>query len=81
MDATTLDILVQTISTVGFPIVCVLLLFWFIYDTNKQHREEVTQLHTQHNDETGKLAEAINNNTQVMTKLVCMLEGGKTHDL
>lgn len=77
MEATSLDIIVQTISTVGFPIVCVLLLFWFIYDTNKQHREEIKQLHSQHNEETNKLAEAINNNTHVMTKLVCMLEGEK----
>ena len=77
MDATSLEIIVQTISSVGFPIVCVLLLFWFIYDTNRQHREEIAQLHTRHNEETSKLAEAINNNTQVMTKLVCMLEGEK----
>lgn len=77
MEASSLEVIVETISTVGFPIVCVLLLFWFIYDTNKQHREEITRLHTQHNEETGKLAEAINNNTQVMTKLVCMLEGEK----
>ena len=77
MEATSLEIIVQTISSVGFPIVCVLLLFWFIYDTNRQHREEIAQLHTQHNEETSKLAEAINNNTQVMTKLVCMLEGEK----
>lgn len=77
MEATSLEIIVQTISSVGFPIVCVLLLFWFIYDTNRQHREEIAQLHTQHNGETSKLAEAINNNTQVMTKLACMLEGEK----
>lgn len=77
MEATSLEIIVQTISSVGFPIVCVLLLFWFIYDTNRQHREEIAQLHTQHNEETSKLAEAINNNTQVMSKLVYMLEGEK----
>lgn len=81
MEASSLEMIVQTISSVGFPIVCVLLLFWFIYDNNNRHREEIKQLHTQHNEETSKLAEAINNNTQVMTKLVCMLEGERINDM
>lgn len=74
METLTYDIVLQFITSVGFPIVCVLFLFWFIWDTNNKHREEIASLHSQHNEETAKLAEAINNNTEVMTKLVCMLE-------
>lgn len=68
------DNFMALISSLGFPIVCVLFLFWFIYDTNQKHREDINNLHSQHNEETKKLAEAINNNTEVMNKLVFMLE-------
>lgn len=68
------DTFLQLISTLGFPIVCVLFLFWFIYDSNQKHREDINNLHSQHNEETQKLANAINNNTEVMNKLVFMLE-------
>lgn len=74
METITFDVLVQLISSVGFPIVCVVFLFWFIYDTNNKHREEIANLHTQHNEETSKLADAINNNTEVMNKILYMLE-------
>lgn len=77
METFTPDYFIQLISTVGFPIVCVLFLFWFIYDTNNKHRQEIADLHSQHNEETSKLADAINNNTEVMTKLVYMLEQNK----
>ena len=53
------------ISTVGFPIAVCLICFWYI---NKQQE--------QHKAETDKLAEALNNNTLVMQKLVDRLAGG-----
>lgn len=68
------DTFLQLISSLGFPIVCVLFLFWFIYDSNEKHREDLNNLHSQHNEETKKLSDAINNNTEVMNKLVFMLE-------
>lgn len=74
MEVLTTEMIVTMISSVGFPIVCVVFLFWFIYDTNNKHRQEIADLHNLHNIETSKLAEAINNNTDVMTKLVTMLE-------
>lgn len=68
------DTFLNLISNVGFPIVCVLFLFWFIYNNNEKHREDINALYSQHNEETQKLASAINNNTEVMNKLVYMLE-------
>lgn len=53
------------ISTVGFPIVVCLICFWYINKQQEQHKEE-----------TDKLAEALNNNTLVMQKLVDRLAGG-----
>lgn len=54
------------ISAVGFPICVCLICFWYI---NKQ--QEL------HKAETDKLAEALNNNTIVMQKLVDKLAGGE----
>lgn len=54
------------ISTVGFPIAVCLVCFWYINKQNEQHKAE-----------TDKLAEALNNNTIVMQKLVDKLAGGE----
>lgn len=62
-----MDAFVQIISTVGFPIAVCLLCFWYIREIQTEHKEE-----------TAKLADAINNNTLVMTKLVDKLEGRKS---
>ena len=58
-------ILEQMIASLGFPIIACFALFWYI---NKQQE--------QHKAETDKLAEALNNNTLVMQKLVDKLAGG-----
>lgn len=54
-----LDVIIQVIQNVGFPIACVVAMFW-MWD---REREE-------HKAEAEKWAEAINNNTAVMQKLV-----------
>lgn len=57
------------ITTVGFPIAVCLICFWYINKMQEQHREE-----------THKLAEALNNNTLVMQKLIDNLESkGVSH--
>ena len=57
------------ITTVGFPIAVCLLCFWYINKMQEQHKAE-----------TDKLAEALNNNTLVMQKLIDNLDtkGGTT---
>lgn len=62
LSADTTDIL-TAISTVGFPIVMCLLM-WFMND-----KQDV-----RHAEETTKMTEALNNNTIVMQKLVDRLE-------
>lgn len=54
---------VNLISTVGFPIVVCLICFWYINKMQERHKEE-----------TDKLAEALNNNTLVMQKLIDNLD-------
>lgn len=58
-----IDQILTVISTVGFPIACCLILFWFMYKNDNSHKEEVN-----------KLTEAIQNNTIVMQKLVDRIE-------
>lgn len=54
-----IDIVLNAITTVGFPIVMCGILLWYIYKTQKSHKEEVT-----------RLTEAIQNNTIVMEKIL-----------
>lgn len=55
---------INLISNLGFPIACVVALFWLL---NKQRDE--------HKEECAKFTEAINNNTIALTKLSDKLGG------
>ena len=51
-------VILQAISTVGFPIVMCLLMMWYIKDTTSSHKEE-----------SEKFTEALNKNTLVLQHL------------
>lgn len=57
------NLIIQAISTLGFPIVVSAALFWKMNEQDKDHKEEVT-----------KVTEAISNNTLALQKLVDKLE-------
>lgn len=59
----TANLIIQAVSTVGFPIVMCGLLFWKIDKQDKEHREETT-----------KLSESLNQNTLAIQKLVDKLD-------
>lgn len=59
----------QLISTIGFPIVCVIGMAWYIYGTNKSQREDIKSLNEQHKQEMNQVVEALNNNTVAFAKL------------
>ena len=54
-----IEAITTLISNMGFPIACVIALFWYL---NKEREE--------HKAETQKLADAINNNTIAMEKIL-----------
>lgn len=54
-----ISIVTEFINDVGFPIACVAVMFWMQNQEREQHRQEAE-----------KFAEAINNNTQVMTRIL-----------
>ena len=63
-DRMEIETIVTLVSNMGFPIACVVALFWYL---NKEREE--------HKAETQKLAEAINNNTVVMEKILTKVGG------
>lgn len=54
----TVNDIITLISSVGFPIVCCGVLFWFMYKVYKRHSEDMQ-----------RITETINENTQVLIKL------------
>lgn len=58
------------ISTFGFPIVCCLILMYYVFKLNETHKQEINEIMKEHKDEVNKMTEAINSNTLVMTKLL-----------
>lgn len=64
-----METVVNIISSVGFPIFCTIVLFWQNKNIVDTHKEETTHL-----------AESINKNTEVLTRLVEKLSGDNTHD-
>ena len=62
------NVIVQLISSLGFPIACCMAMFWQNNRLNERHKEETT-----------KLNEAINNNTIALNHLIDRL-GGSNND-
>ena len=57
------NIITQIISNLGFPIACVVAMFWMLNKERDAHKAE-----------TAELSKAIENNTNVMTKVLDKLE-------
>lgn len=58
MDITTIDVITQLVSTVGFPILISGYLLWYNNKQSEMHKQEID-----------KLAQALQNNTDVMIKI------------
>ena len=54
----------QYVASLGFPIVTAVICMWYVVKQNALHKEE-----------TDKLAEAVQNNTLVIQRLVDRLDG------
>lgn len=49
---------IQLISTLGFPVVCCIALFWYMVKQRDLHKEEINEL-----------KKSIDNNTLILTRL------------
>ena len=61
--------IVQLISTIGFPIVCCLMIGWYVKYISDADRAEIDKINEQHRVEMSEVTTAINNNTIALTKL------------
>ena len=65
----------ELITTVGFPIVCFLMSGWYVKYREDKNDEKFDKLNAQHDDESKRLTDAINNNTLALQKLTDKLGG------
>lgn len=71
-----IQILIQAVTQVGFPIVCCGAMMWYVKYTTDKNREEVDKLNEQHRQEMADMTTAVNNNTVVLTRLCEILKSG-----
>lgn len=71
-----IQIFVQAVTQVGFPIVCCGAMMWYVKYTTDKNREEVDKLNEQHRQEMTDMTTAVNNNTVVLTRLCEILKSG-----
>ena len=71
-----IQIFVQAVTQVGFPIVCCGAMMWYVKYTTDKNREEVDKLNEQHRQEMTDMTMALNNNTVVLTRLCEILKSG-----
>lgn len=57
------DVVINTISSVGFPIFIALLMFWFLNKEQENHKEEVNEL-----------KEVISQNNEILASLKQLIE-------
>lgn len=59
----------QLIGSLGFPIVCTVVCFWYIWKNGESQREMTQKMQDSHKDEIEKLRQTIDNNTRVMLQI------------
>lgn len=66
----TVNLIINAISSLGFPIVMCCLLFWKMDKQDKDHKEEMEKHDKVNAEATQKVTEAVNNNTIALQKLI-----------
>lgn len=63
------NVIMQAVTTVGFPIVMCGVMAYYVKYTTDKHREEIAKLNEQHKQEMLDIVKAVDNNTIALTKL------------
>ena len=69
--------LFQAIASVGFPIVCCIVMMYYVKYMQDANREETEKLNNLHRQEMTEITQAIHNNTLAIQKLVDLLNAGE----
>lgn len=64
-----LSVIMQAVTTVGFPIVMCAAMAYYVKYTTDKHRDEIAKLNEQHKQEMLDIIKAVDNNTIALTKL------------
>ena len=66
--------ILQAITQVGFPIVCCGAMMWYVKYYTDKSREDLNKLNELHRQEMLDMTTAVNNNTNVLTRLCEILK-------
>ena len=69
------NVILQAIGTLGFPIVCAVAMGWYVKYVSDKNREDIATLNDQHQQEMKEVTAALNNNTLALQKLSDLLDG------
>lgn len=69
-----MNVMMQAVTTVGFPIVCCGAMAWYVKYVTDKNREQISLLNEQHRNEMNQVTEAVNNNTLALQKLCDKLD-------
>lgn len=70
------NVILQTISTLGFPIICAMAMAWYVKYMTDRNREDIDKLNEQHQQEMKEVTTALNNNTLALQKLSDVIGNG-----
>ena len=68
-----MDVVLQIIQTVGFPVACCVFLGYFIKKQNDEYREDVRTITEKYEGAIEKFSKSIDKNTLVLTSLEAKL--------
>lgn len=68
--------ILQAVATLGFPIVCAIVMAWYVKYMTDRNREDIAKLNTQHQQEMKEVTTALNNNTLALQKLSDVIGNG-----
>lgn len=72
-----MDMWIQIISSLGFPIMAAIACGWFIKYQMDQYKQDLKDIRMEHKEEIKDLQEVINQNTLVLQKLCDRLDERK----
>lgn len=75
-----MEIILQVIQSVGFPIACCVFLGYFIKKQSDEYREDVKDITEKYNEAIKDFRKALERNTIVLSAIDKKLENGEEHD-
>lgn len=75
-----MEVFLNIIQTVGFPIACCVFLGYFIKTQNTQYREDVKSITDKYEQAVKEFSKSLDSNTQVLTRLEAKLGADELSD-